>query len=107
MVEVKLLKVVAPEMVLVEAVLKITVPELWVKVPLLVKLVPIVRLPEVETSVALAAMVTLPVTVMAGLLAEAVDPALVPSPIVRSPPTVCVPEPKTMAEELEGFKSRL
>ena len=36
-VEVKLLKVVAPEMVEVEAVLKTTVPELWVKVPLLVK----------------------------------------------------------------------
>ena len=50
-VDVKLLNVVAPVMVAVEDVLKTTVPELWVNVPELVKLPPILMVFEVEVKV--------------------------------------------------------
>ena len=65
----------------------------------------IVPVPVVK--VAPAAMVATPVTLIVGLLADPVAPALVASPIVRLLLTASVPELNTCAELLDGLSSRL
>ena len=111
-VSVKLLKVVedVPLMVCETAVAKVIVPELWVKVPLFVKLPVILKLPEVEVKMAPLATVTLPVTLIVGLLVDAEAPALVPLPTSRLPATLMVCEPavpKVSAVELGGSRDKL
>ena len=93
--QVKLLKVVAPVMVDVPVVSKVTVPEECVKVPELVQLPATVKEAESEaTRVPEAAMVTLPLTSNTGSLVSRLKvPVLVPFPTVRLLDTVNVPLP--------------
>ena len=91
----KLLKVVElePAIVAVAVVSKVIVPELWVKVPLFVKLVATVKAAELEAiKVPEAAIVTLPFTSKIGSLVVILKvPVLVPLPTVKSLETVMVP----------------
>jgi hypothetical protein len=98
-VSLKLLNVVAPDIVEVPLAVKATVPELWVNVPLLVKLPPILMVFEVEVKVP-ELTVKLPLTVkLLELPAVAVPVVLrllnvnvVPELVMVQPLQVMVPE---------------
>ena len=88
-VQVKLLKVVAPVMIEVAVVSKVTVPEEWVNVPELVQLPAMVK--ELEAwamKVVLAEIAKLPFIskIEELVLAVTVAEVCVPSPAVKSPP---------------------
>jgi hypothetical protein len=96
-VQVKLLKVVAPVIVEVPVVSKMTVPEEWVKVPELDQLPAMVKLLEAwAIKVVLADIVKLLFisSIEELVAAVTVTEVLVPLPRVRFPPIVNVPAPK-------------
>lgn len=108
-VSVKLLKVVAPDIVLMPVLLNVTVPLLWVNVPLLVQLPAMLKLDEDGAEkVSPLRIVRLPVRLIGVLLAKALTSALPPPFRLKFLLTVKVLVPKRYSGLPEaGEKSKL